>query len=115
MDSGDGQGAVRTGGTPHLLAVAPLPRALSRLVLDSHLAFWSHMMQFNDCANNHFDNGSYDDAMLCYAHALGIMPNYSWAFCNRAAVQLAMGNIVRPRPHLPMSRDYHSHSFSAGA
>jgi tetratricopeptide (TPR) repeat protein len=62
-------------------------------------------MQFNDCANNHFDNGSYEDAMSCYARALSIMPNYSWAFCNRAAVQLALGNIVRPQLHPPLSCD----------
>jgi tetratricopeptide (TPR) repeat protein len=66
------------------------------------------MTQFNDCANNHFDNGNYDNALSCYTRALGIMPNYSWALCNRATVHLARDDVVRhPVPSLLMSCDYH--------
>ena len=52
------------------------------------------MPQFNDCANNHYDNGNYPEALRFYAYALAILPEYSWAHCNRAAVHLAMDNVA---------------------
>lgn len=78
-----------------LLVPVPLRFAQPRNIWSSHPVFWVSP-QFNDCANNHFDNGNYADALHCYGRALDIIPHYSWAFCNRAAVQLATGNIVRP-------------------
>lgn len=69
-----------------------IPNSRSPLIPSAHTS--RRLPQFNDCANNHYDNGNYPEALRFYAYALNILPEYSWAHCNRAAVHLAMDDVA---------------------
>ena len=44
----------------------------------------------NDEGNDLYDAGNFAEAVDAYSKAIQLCPRYSWAYCNRAAVYLAL-------------------------
>lgn len=49
----------------------------------------------NDQGNDLFDDGNFAEAVTAYTKAIELCPNYSWAYCNRAAVFLALNQAAK--------------------